>query len=76
MLDCMSNRSEQLFTEGLFECEKKHYTTSTEKCDEEEDNKQCPGGQWKDGEGCCPRKLSRGQWFYSDGRGSYPIELE
>jgi hypothetical protein len=47
------------------------HMTSTEKY---EDNKKCPSGQWRDGKGCCPRKLAY-QWFYRDGRGCYPIEL-
>lgn len=39
-----------------------------------QENKQCPGNQWKDGNGCCPRYIGK-TWFYRDGRGCYPKEF-
>merc|ERR1712183_719111 len=47
----------------------KKYTTTTEERrtttqKHQGDNRKCANGQWKDGKGCCPRKVGDSKYFY------------
>jgi hypothetical protein len=46
-------------------------TTSEKPCDDG----KCANGQWKDGKGCCPRKIDH-QFYYRDFQGCYPIKRD